>query len=75
LIRLSLGHCRRVSKIKGDGGGNLSVQGVRHTPPKLVKQVFALAKQLSSCLNQALQAALILDADKARLQFAIVGQG
>ncbi|DBB13219.1 TPA: hypothetical protein ACH3X3_004966 [Trebouxia sp. C0006] len=29
---------RRVSKIKEDGGGNLSVQGVRHTPPKLVKQ-------------------------------------
>jgi len=29
------------------------VQGVRHTLPKLVKQVFASAKQLLSCLTQA----------------------
>lgn len=53
MISLSRGHCRRVIKCKQDSGSNLYVQGVRHTLPKLVKQVFASAKQLLSCLTQA----------------------
>jgi len=43
-------YCRRV--IKEESGGNRYVQNVRHTHPKMV-QVFAQAKQLSSCLTQA----------------------
>lgn len=56
LIKLSRGHCRRVTKCQEERGSNLYVQGVRHTHPKVVKQVFAQAKQLSRCLTQALQA-------------------
>ncbi|KAL0054390.1 hypothetical protein WJX82_008160 [Trebouxia sp. C0006] len=53
---------RRVSKIKEDGGGNLSVQGVRHTPPKLVKQADQQDTPCSldrySCLAEVLQYAV-----------------